>query len=105
MHPDITSIILKKSSLMAKNSILFIHGLWLHSSTWEPWMQFFAKKGYQSTNPPWPGDGATVVASRTNPQSIANRSIAEVADSYANAISTLPSPPILIGHSFGGLLV
>jgi len=91
--------------IMAKNPIVFIHGLWMHSSTWNPWMQFFNQHGYETLNPDWPGDGATVEASRANTKAIANHSIKEVADSYAKVISTLPSKPIVIGHSFGGLMV
>ncbi len=90
---------------MAKYPIIFIHGLWMHSSTWRPWMQFFAEHGYESYSPDWPGDGATVLESRSNKKSIANRSIKEVADKYASFIGGLTSPPILIGHSFGGLMV
>src|SRR5262245_29523738 len=88
---------------MVRN-IVFIHGLWMHSNTWQPWMQFFTAHGYQTFNPDWPGDGATVEASRANTKAIANNGIKEVADQYANAIATFSSPPILIGHSFGGLL-
>ena len=77
----------------------------MHSSTWQPWMQFFSQHGYECINPDWPGDGATVEESRANTKAIANRSIKEVADSYAKAISKLSSKPVLIGHSFGGLMV
>jgi len=90
---------------MAKNPIVFIHGLWMHSSTWQPWMQFFTEHGYECFNPDWPGDGATVEQSRANREAIANHSIKQVADSYAKNISALSSKPILIGHSFGGLMV
>jgi pimeloyl-ACP methyl ester carboxylesterase len=90
---------------MAKNPIVFIHGLWLHSSSWTPWIQFFTQRGYECSNPGWPGDGATVDASRANRSEIANRSITEVADNYGAIISALPAKPILIGHSFGGLMV
>ena len=89
---------------MAKKTIVFIHGLWIHASSWQPWMDFFNRHGYATINPAWPGDGATVAASRNNPQAIANRGVTEVADSYAAVIATLPEPPIVIGHSFGGLL-
>ncbi len=90
---------------MAKGTIVFIHGLWIHASSWQAWMDFFKQHGYDSLNPGWPGDGATVAACREDPEAIANRGVAEVADSYAKVIAGLSSPPILIGHSFGGLLV
>jgi non-heme chloroperoxidase len=89
---------------MAKKTIVFVHGLWIHTSSWHPWMDFFSYHGYDTINPPWPGDGATVAECRNNPQAIANRGIIEVADSYAKAIALLPQPPIVIGHSFGGLI-
>jgi non-heme chloroperoxidase len=89
---------------MAKKTIVFIHGLWIHSSSWQPWMYFFNRNGYDTLNPPWPGDSSTVAECRANPRAIANRGVTEVADSYAKVIASLPEPPIVIGHSFGGLL-
>jgi pimeloyl-ACP methyl ester carboxylesterase len=46
----------------------------------------------------------SVAECRTNPQPIANRGVTEIADSYAKVIASLPEPPIVIGHSFGGLI-
>jgi non-heme chloroperoxidase len=89
---------------MAKPSVVFIHGLWIHASSWQPWMNLFKEAGYDSINPGWPGDGTTVDACRKNPEAIANRGVKEVADHFEKIISTLTSPPILVGHSFGGLL-
>lgn len=66
---------------------------------------FFSEHGYECINPGWPGSGATVEESRRNTKAIANRRIKQVVDSYATTIATLPSKPILIGHSFGGLMV
>ncbi len=90
---------------MQKRSIVFIHGLWIHATSWQAWMDFFNSNGYKTINPGWPGDAATVEGSRANPQAIANRGVKEVADSYAKIISQLQEPPIIIGHSFGGLIV
>ncbi len=89
---------------MSKQTIVFVHGLWIHASAWQPWMDFFQQHGYAAINPPWPGDGETVEASRANPGAIANRGVGEVVDSYAKVISSLPQRPIVIGHSFGGLI-
>ena len=89
---------------MAKK-VMFIHGLWIHTSSWQGWMDFFTKQGYQTLNPGWPGDSATVEECRNNPAPIANRGVTEIADSYAKVIAGLSEPPIIIGHSFGGLIV
>jgi non-heme chloroperoxidase len=89
---------------MTKRTVVFIHGLWIHASSWQPWMQLFNERGYNTMNPAWPGDAATVEGCRANPQPIANRGVVEIADSYASVIASLPEPPIVIGHSFGGLI-
>jgi pimeloyl-ACP methyl ester carboxylesterase len=89
---------------MAKRPVVFIHGLWIHASSWQPWMDLFKQHGYTSLNPGWPGDSDTVKACRANPQMIANHGVTSIADSYAKLIAKLPEPPIVIGHSFGGLL-
>jgi non-heme chloroperoxidase len=90
---------------LKKRTIVFIHGLWIHASSWQPWMNFFQQQGYETLNPGWPGDAPSVAECRANPQAIANRGVTEIADSFANTIASLSVPPILIGHSFGGLIV
>lgn len=90
--------------IMAKKTIVFIHGLWIHASSWQLWMDFFTAHGYETLNPPWPGDSHTVEACRANPQAIANRGVTEIADCYAKVIQSLAEPPVVIGHSFGGLI-
>ncbi len=89
---------------MKKKTIVFIHGLWIHASSWKPWMDFFQQNGYETLSPGWPGDSNTVEECRSNSQAIANRGVVEVTDSYAKVIASLSEPPIVIGHSFGGLI-
>jgi pimeloyl-ACP methyl ester carboxylesterase len=84
--------------------VVFIHGLWLHGTSWTPWLTFFGEAGYQPVAPGWPGDGETVAESRANPDSIANHGIDDVTNHYRAIIDALPSKPILIGHSFGGMI-
>lgn len=89
---------------MTKRTIVFVHGLWMHADSWQPWMEFFQQHGYAAVNPLWPGDSTTVEDCRKNPGAIANRGVTEVVDSYAKIITAMPEPPIVIGHSFGGLV-
>jgi non-heme chloroperoxidase len=35
--------------------VLFVHGLWLHSSSWSPWVELFRAEGYAPIAPGWPG--------------------------------------------------
>ena len=84
--------------------VLFIHGLWLHASSWQPWADLFAREGYQPLTPGWPGDSATVAETRDNPESVADYGVDDVAEHYAAIIAELPARPLLVGHSFGGMI-
>lgn len=90
--------------MVPTKTIVFIHGLWMHTSSWQQWMDYFNEQGYKTLNPGWPGDSSTVAECRANPEPIANRGVTEIVESYAKIIATLPEPPIVIGHSFGGLI-
>jgi pimeloyl-ACP methyl ester carboxylesterase len=41
---------------------------------------------------------------RANPDSVAGYGIEDVAAHYAGIITKLPAPPVIIGHSFGGMI-
>ncbi len=84
--------------------ILFIHGLWLHSTSWRPWLDLFTAQGYPCSAPGWPREPDTIEAARTHPEAVAGTGIDDVVEHYTALISDLPSPPVLIGHSFGGMI-
>ena len=84
--------------------VVFVHGLWLHSSSWDPWVQLFASRGFEPIAPGWPGDAATATDTRAHPEAVAGVGIGDVTDHYSAIISGLSSPPVVIGHSFGGLI-
>jgi pimeloyl-ACP methyl ester carboxylesterase len=84
-------------------SVVFIHGLWLPASSWEPWLERFAAAGYAPSAPGWPDEPATVEAARAEPERLAGKSIDDVVAAYAERIDG--SEPILVGHSFGGMIV
>jgi pimeloyl-ACP methyl ester carboxylesterase len=88
-----------------KKPVVFIHGLWLHSTSWKPWEELFGAAGYQVGSPGWPGEATTVDATRENPDAVANVGIDEVVDHMSSYIDALGDAPILIGHSFGGMIV
>jgi len=85
-------------------TVLFIHGLWLHSTSWTPWQEFFEAAGYDTLAPEWPGTPDTVAEARAKPDAIADHGIDSVTDHYLDIIENLEAPPILVGHSFGGMI-
>jgi len=87
-----------------KPPVVFVHGLWLHGESWKSWIDLFKQSGYDARAASWPGDGPTTAATRTNPRALAGFGVAEIADHIAAQLKSLPRKPILIGHSFGGLL-
>jgi pimeloyl-ACP methyl ester carboxylesterase len=91
--------------MASKTPVVFIHGLWLHATSWAPWEGFFSEAGYECVAPGWPGDLPTVDEARANPDAVANKGIDDVTEHYASVIKSLEGPPILIGHSFGGMIV
>jgi pimeloyl-ACP methyl ester carboxylesterase len=92
--------------------VVFIHGLWLHGDSWEPWVELFREAGYEPTAPGWPGDSSSVEETRSNPDRVAGHGIDDVVEHYARIIGRLQTTPIrpgqklvVIGHSFGGIIV
>ena len=87
-----------------RTPVVFVHGLWLHAASWASWVELFQEAGYAPVAPGWPGDQETVELARANPEALAGHGIDEVTEHYASIISRLPALPILIGHSFGGMI-
>ena len=90
---------------MAGQPVVFVHGLWLHSDSWGAWVDRFREAGYEPQAPGWPGDGATVEETRANPDAVAGHGINDVVAHYSQIVQSLDSKPVLVGHSFGGLIV
>jgi pimeloyl-ACP methyl ester carboxylesterase len=84
--------------------VVFIHGLWIHPTAWAPWVELFREAGYAPVAPGWPGVPDTVIEARENPDSIAGHGLDAITAHYADMISRLPAKPILVGHSFGGMI-
>lgn len=87
-----------------RQPVVFIHGLWLLSSSWDRWRTMFESAGYSTVAPGWPDDPATVAEARATPEVFARKMVGAVTDHYLAAIDKLHSKPAVIGHSFGGLI-
>jgi non-heme chloroperoxidase len=86
-----------------RTPVVFIHGLWLLPSSWEPWAAMFAQAGYAALTPGWPDDPPTVEQARAHPEAFAGKRIGQVLDHLDAVLGGLERKPVLIGHSFGGL--
>ena len=90
---------------MTAAPIVLIHGLWMTPLCWEHWVERYAAAGHQVLAPAWPGLDGTVEELRRDTSGYAGLGIAEIADAYESVVRDLDTPPILVGHSFGGAIV
>jgi pimeloyl-ACP methyl ester carboxylesterase len=87
-----------------RTPVVFIHGLWLHATSWNRWLEVYRDAGYEPVAPGWPGEPSTVIEAREQPDLVANTSIDDAVAHYTDIIKALDAKPIIVGHSFGGLL-
>ncbi len=84
-------------------TIVLIHGMWMTPLSWEHWSSRYSERGHRVLAPSWPGLEAEPEELRRDPAPLRNLSITDVVDHYDKIIRGLNRPPIIIGHSFGGL--
>jgi non-heme chloroperoxidase len=87
-----------------RTPVVFVHGLWLLPSSWDRWGAVFADACYAPFAPGWPDDPETVQEANAHPEVFADKTVGQVADHFEEVIATLTAEPVVIGHSFGGLL-
>src|SRR4051794_29291775 len=93
-----------RANASGKPPVVFVHGLWLLSSSWQEWRDLFEESGYATIAPGWPDDPATVEEAKEHPEAFAHKMVQQVTDHYVEAIRRLDRAPAVIGHSFGGLI-
>jgi non-heme chloroperoxidase len=84
--------------------VVFVHGLWLLSNSWERWITLFEDAGFSAVTPGWPDDPETTDEAKAHPEVFAHKSVKDIADHVQDVIDELDRKPVIIGHSFGGLL-
>jgi non-heme chloroperoxidase len=94
----------ERANAPSATPIVFVHGLWLLPSSWDRWVTLFEEAGYVGLTPGWPDDPETVAEAREHPEVFAGKGIGEIADYEERIIRRLNRKPVIIGHSFGGLL-
>ncbi len=93
-----------RANATGRQPVVFVHGLWLLSSSWDRWAAVFEDAGYTALTPGWPDDPETVEEAHAKPEVFAHKSIKQVADHFEEVIQSLEKKPAVIGHSFGGLM-
>jgi pimeloyl-ACP methyl ester carboxylesterase len=88
-----------------KPRLMLIHGAWLSARSWETYADYFGKKGYDVSAPEWPRKHGDVEEMRETAAHSEGLGVKEIVDHYEGLIRELDSPPVLIGHSYGGLFV
>ena len=94
----------ERANVTSATPVVFVHGLWLLPSSWDRWVTLFEEAGYVAVTPGWPDDPETVAEARQHPEVFAGKGISEIADYEEAIIRRLDRKPVVIGHSFGGLL-
>ena len=89
---------------MNVTTIVLIPGLWMAALSWELWVQHYTDKGYRVIAADWPGREGEIEQLLRDPSNFASLGLADVVDHYEQLIRELETPPIIIGHSFGGLV-
>lgn len=88
-------------------TIVFISGAFVSHFYWEEWLTFFKDKGYKVVAPPWlhKNDSAENLRDQNPCVKIGSICLFDLLCYYTEIIEKLPEKPILVGHSYGGLLV
>ena len=94
----------KRANATKLRPVVFVHGLWLLPSSWDRWATVFEEAGFIALAPGWPDDPETVEEANARPEVLAHKSVGQVADHFGEIIGGLKKKPVVVGHSFGGLL-
>ena len=89
---------------MNVTTIVLINGLWMTALCWEQWVKHYSGKGYCVVARSWPGMEGDMEQLRRDPGSFVSLGLTDVVSHYEQIIRELETPPIIIGHGFGGLV-
>jgi pimeloyl-ACP methyl ester carboxylesterase len=87
----------------SSKTIVLIHGLFLTHSSWDKWVERYSARGFNVIAAPWPGLDRSVQELRDDPAPLTKLDIKTIVDHLDGVVRALAAPPIIMGHSFGGL--
>ena len=90
-------------STSTPDTIVLIHGFWVTPRSWEQWIERYENRGYRVIAPAYPGFEVEVEALNADPTPIENLTVDKVVERLESVVGELESPPILMGHSAGGV--
>lgn len=88
----------------SSKTIVLIHGLWVTPRSWEKFKSYYEARGYSVVAPAWPGVRGEVEDMQRDASSFNGIGIEQVVAHYTKIIQALSEKPIIVGHSFGGLI-
>jgi pimeloyl-ACP methyl ester carboxylesterase len=81
--------------------LLFVHGAWHAAWCWdENFLSFFADKGYRAVALSFRGHGDS-----PSNKPLRSLSVSDYVEDVNSVADSLPTSPVIIGHSMGGLIV
>src|SRR3954447_11723072 len=87
------------------DTIVLVHGFWVTPRSWEDWISHYEMRGYRVLAPAYPGFEVGVEALNADPAPIEAVTVPQIIERLEGVVSGLDAPPILIGHSAGGVFV
>src|SRR5215510_14149512 len=85
------------------DTIVLIHGFWVTPRSWEDWKAYYEGKGYRVLTPAYPGLEVEVEALNADPSPLEALTVDAILDHLTEVVGGLDAPPILMGHSAGGV--
>lgn len=94
-----------ESKSAERKHIVLIHGMFMTPLSWERFRGHFEELGYRVSAPAWPGhDGDIEEVRAAAPEAMAGLGLEQITAHCERMLRELADPPILVGHSMGGLV-
>lgn len=90
---------------MSTDTVLLIHGPCIRAPGWDAWVDRYAIRGYRCLPSAAPVEARDDDCARWHADPRRRAAAVAVADYYERMLRRFPTPPILVGHCFGGVVV